>query len=101
MAKLSVLFVSATNRGKRPFFDPSTRYRCYNLAQELSRRGHRALVMPQSMFETSAHEISTFDIYVFHRPSLTDLFIEAFHSLPEQALKIVDFDDLIDVTPVS
>lgn len=95
MAKLSVLFVSATNRAKRPFFDPSTRYRCYNLAQELSRRGHRALVMSQSMFETQVYELASFDIYVFHRPALTDLFIEAFHLIPRHATKIIDFDDLI------
>ncbi|WP_219626649.1 hypothetical protein, partial [Vibrio parahaemolyticus] len=61
-----VLFVSHTARLNRPYFDPSVRYRCFNLADELNERGYYCKVT--TSFEFIKNDISNFDIYVFHRP---------------------------------
>lgn len=66
----AVLFVSDTV-ASNSFVDQSARYRCFNLALELQRRGVRAQVTSQVAFEERRDQLNRFDHYVFHRPRLT------------------------------
>jgi hypothetical protein len=61
MQKHSILFISNTSNPDRPFLDPSTRYRSYNLAEELVRMGFRTAVMAQSTFEEQMDELDDYD----------------------------------------
>lgn len=88
----SILYVSQTSRIDRPYFDPSVRYRCYNVAAQARKRGIKAWVMSQAEFEEA--EPPTFDVYVFHRPKLTRLFLDRLRGLPAGAARIADYDDL-------
>lgn len=99
------LFVSFTSRNERPYFDPSVRYRCFNFATELARRGHSARIISQQNFEKTYHTLPEFDAYIFHRPNLTPDIAEF---LLKNSGKIIigDFDDFIfdvryaDLTPL-
>lgn len=94
----SVLFVSNTSQVNRPFKDPSTRYRCFNPAVALNRRGYRTAVTSQKDFEDNFLRYKYFDIYVFHRPVMNER-IGDFFSLMQKSEKIIaDYDDyIIDV----
>jgi glycosyltransferase involved in cell wall biosynthesis len=103
MTKPSILFVSDTG-ATNPYTDPSVRYRCFNMAQELVRRGFRSHVIAQHAFETRVEQLGSFDRYVFHRPRLTQDLADFFLGV-EPGRAIADFDDLIfdvryaDATP--
>jgi Glycosyl transferases group 1 len=98
---LRVIFISATQRVARPYFDPSVRYRCYNFAHSLSRLGDRVSVISQSQFETMTF-VPQADVYVFHRPGYTTKLEEKIQQLPPHAVKLADFDDLVfDVASAS
>lgn len=88
-----ILFVSTTGRLKRPYFDPSVRYRCFNIAEELSKKGHYVKVATSDSFINE--DLSNFDIYVFHRPPYGAKFIKKIDELNKSGKKLVaDFDDL-------
>ena len=91
----NILFVSWTSRNDRPYFDPSVRYRCFNFANELIKRGHSATVISQVRFQEIYRELPKYDAYVFHRPYLTQELSEFLQEHNEQDLVIADFDDLI------
>lgn len=90
----SVLFCSNTAHPRRPFVDPSTRYRTYYLAQELSRRGFRSHVTSQAHFQRDTDIAKQYDKIVFHRPSFNEQTARYF--MRESPNRIIaDFDDLI------
>lgn len=101
-----ILFVSWTSRNERPYFDPSVRYRCYNFANELTRRGHSASVISQQNFQAIYKDLPKFDAYIFHRPYLTQELSDFLLETDENRITIADFDDLIfdvryaDLTPM-
>lgn len=100
------LFVSFTSRHDRPYFDPSVRYRCFNFANELIRRGHSATVMSQQNFEKTYKTLPDYDAYIFHRPHLTPALSDFLINAEEERLIVADFDDFIfdvryaDMTPM-
>lgn len=89
-----ILYVSQTIREGRPYFDPSTRYRCFNFAERARECGHSAYVATQRWFEQQPC-LPAFDAYIFHRPKLSPEFIEAIEKLPTDSVKIADYDDLV------
>jgi glycosyltransferase involved in cell wall biosynthesis len=91
--KPSVLFVSDT-KAENPYSDPSVRYRCFNLADELVRRGFRCHVVAQHDFDAQIPKQDSFDRYVFHRPRLT-VPLAGFLARQKPGTAIADFDDLI------
>lgn len=95
MAKPSILFVSATQRFKRPYFDPSTRYRAFNMAQKLSEMGYRCQVAAQDVFEANLDSLSKFDVYFFHRPQLNVQIADFLVSRAGARNMIADFDDFM------
>jgi hypothetical protein len=89
----SILFVSGTTAAQ-PFADPSVRYRCFNMSQELARRGFRSHVVTQQVFERNLSDLKGFDRYIMHRPRLTQQLADFLLGLaPDQA--VADFDELI------
>lgn len=94
MKKPSILFVSNTSRHARPYYDPSTRYRCFNFAQSLSAQGYPTSCTTQALFQQQPSAFSNYDYFVFHRPALTAELAEFVLSTPTERL-IADFDDLI------
>tara|TARA_R110001583_G_scaffold17482_2_gene70644 strand:+ start:7873 stop:8928 length:1056 start_codon:yes stop_codon:yes gene_type:complete len=91
---LKVLFVSTTGRLNRPYFDPSVRYRCFNIAEELSKNGNYCRVTTSDNFINK--DMDEFDVYVFHRPPFSPNFINKVQLLQEQGkVVIADYDDLI------
>ena len=94
----SVLYVSNTGRADRPYFDPSVRYRCFNMAETGRAFGLQTYVATQA--EVDAGQVPMhFDAYVFHRPKLTRELIKFIKSLPQGSGITADYDDLIfDVT---
>jgi len=93
MKKPSILFISNTSRHVRPYYDPSTRYRCFNFAQSLSAEGHATSCVSQAVFQKQPEMFSGYDFFVFHRPALTPELAEFLISMPTERL-IADFDDL-------
>lgn len=93
MKKPSILFVSNTSRHARPYYDPSTRYRCFNFAQSLSAEGHPTSCVSQAVFQKQPSLFSGYDYFVFHRPALTPELAEFLVATPTNRL-IADFDDL-------
>lgn len=93
MTKPSILFISNTSRHIRPYYDPSTRYRCFNFAQSLSAEGHATSCVSQAVFQRQTAQFSSYDLFVFHRPALTPELAEFLITTPSERL-IADFDDL-------
>lgn len=60
------LFVTYSPDPKRPYLEASSRYRCFNRAEDLRAGGHAAAVVSQQRFMRQPPV--DFDIYVFHRP---------------------------------
>lgn len=88
---MKILYIVNTAFPQRPYHDVSVRYRCFNPAAELARRGHRSLVITQAAFERAP--AYNFDIYVFHRPACTKLLPELLSRLKRNSLIIADYDD--------
>ncbi|CAH9061649.1 hypothetical protein PSEHALCIP103_02538 [Pseudoalteromonas haloplanktis] len=88
-----VIFITNTGRLVRPYFDPSVRYRCFNLAEELSVHGNYCKVTTSTFFINN--EIDDFDVYVFHRPPFSPILIDKVQKLQAQGkVVIADYDDL-------
>ena len=90
----SVCFVSTTARNERPALDPSTRYRCYHVAEALGNLGYRCTVTSLATFlgsPTYAH-----DAYIFHRPAFSAKFASIVADLHRLGKRLIaDYDDLI------
>lgn len=91
MASKKILFIVNTAFPRRPYQDASVRYRCYNPAAELARRGHKTLVTTQAAFERQPAD--NFDIYIFHRPVSSSLLPGLLWKLKKNSLLIADYDD--------
>lgn len=93
--RLKVLFVShLADDAVSLAADISTRRRCLDLAHALRRLGHEARCVGQRDFERSFTRLPSFDVYVFHRPTLTEAFSRIFSDLEPNARRIVDLDGL-------
>lgn len=91
---MRILFISNTNQLDNPYKDHSTRYRCYNFAEELLLQGHQPAICPLA---TVSHQIiDDFDLVVFHRPLYSRKLVRLIRQI-NQAQKPVfaDFDDLL------
>jgi glycosyltransferase involved in cell wall biosynthesis len=93
--KASICFVSETGRFSRPLLDPSVRYRCFHPAEALSRVGH--VVAVYSAREFLAEPCLDYDVYIFHRPSISNsVFLRVFEQLSIlNRVLIAEYDDLI------
>ncbi len=90
---LKIIFISNTGRLDRPYFDPSVRYRCFNMADELIKIGNYCKVMTSDYFINN--DVEDFDVYVFHRPPFSPVFIDKVQDLDANGkLVIADYDDL-------
>jgi len=89
MKKPSILFISNTSRHKRPYYDPSTRYRCFNFAQSLSVLGHPTSCTTQAIFQSQPAVFTNYDYYVFHRPALTAELAEFIMAMPTENVSTV------------
>lgn len=91
-----ILFVGHTRREERPYMDPSTRYRCFNIAYSLRELGHITEVVTLSYFLDNIEVANNFKHIVFHRPTLADdRLIQFFEKYRSVKNLIADYDDLI------
>ncbi|WP_455851543.1 hypothetical protein [Pantoea endophytica] len=91
-----ILFVGNTRRNERPYMDPSTRYRCFNIAFSLKELGHVTEVVTMSYFMENIDIAENFKHIVFHRPSLNDERLLRFlYRNKNKKNLIADYDDLI------
>ena len=93
--KKRILFVSQTAKIHNHYDDPSTRYRCHTPAAALRRRGHTTAVVSQKEFEGDEALREYFDFMVFHRPYLTERFVDFLERNKLKKRIVADFDDLI------
>lgn len=89
----SILFVSNTSQGTRPFLDHSTRYRSFNVASVLASMGHKTAVISQRDFDSAPDVVEQFDYFHFHRPTLTNQNIDFFYNRLKSTAIVADFDD--------
>lgn len=91
---MKFLFVSHATDPHQLFKDPSVRYRCYNLAQDLSLLGHVAEVC--HIRDVSPELVSRYDGVVFHRPYISRTLVRALKRLRARNIPaLADYDDLI------
>ncbi|QBX38112.1 hypothetical protein [Brevundimonas sp. MF30-B] len=88
-----MLLVGGGSLGDEQAADPAISARCLSLAHGLRRLGHDARCLSQWTFDQAADRLLGFDIYGFHRPTLTTAFSRAYHDLEPKAAATVDFDD--------
>lgn len=91
--KPSVLFVSSTNRRDRPYLDPSSRYRSFNVAASLARLGHRTACISQLVFDADTTIADRYDFIHFHRPTLNEANVDFLFRERMSPRIIADFDD--------
>ncbi len=89
---MRILFVSTTRRIRRPYEDPSVRYRCFYPAAELMKMGHYCYVISSDKFQKNFEKLPDFDVYIFHRPSFSESFYQICQKLKNKIL-VADFDD--------
>jgi len=91
-----ILFVGKTEQIDRPYNDPSTRYRCFNIAHALKNRGHDTAVVSLNYFVNNISIADNYNHIVFHRPFLNEeVFIRFLHENQDKKNLIADYDDLI------
>lgn len=90
-----IVFVSNTGRVERPYYDPSVRYRAFNPAEFLRRKGHRVALLAQQVFERDHEAFETARVIVFHRPSSTPTMLRYLLRNRERQRLIADYDDLV------
>lgn len=96
MSSERILFVGNTSKLDRPYMDPSTRYRCFNIAYSLRERGHTTEVVTLSYFIDHLDVADNFDTIVFHRPSLNnEALLRFLFKNQDKKNLIADYDDLI------
>lgn len=96
-----MIFVSNTGRTKRPFYDPSSRYRAFALAEHFRRAGRSVTFMAQAQFETEADSFTGARLIHFHRPSATETMLRYVARNRKKQRLVADYDDLVfDVSAV-
>lgn len=96
-----MIFVSNTGRVKRPFYDPSSRYRAFALAEHFRRGGRRVTFMAQATFEAEAESFTGARLIHFHRPSATETMLRYVTRNRKHQRLVADYDDLVfDVSAV-
>lgn len=99
--RYEMIFVSNTGRTKRPFYDPSSRYRAFALAEHFRRAGRRVTFMAQTQFEADADLFTGARLIHFHRPSATEPMLRYVARNRRKQRLIADYDDLVfDVSAV-
>ncbi len=91
---MHVLFVTTARFDQTPYGDGSTRYRCFNLAEELRASGHQADV--STLADLSFHHIERYDIISVLRPRYEPRLQRLINRARQKRILLVaDFDDLI------
>lgn len=91
---MHVLFVTTARFDQSPYGDGSTRYRCFNLAEELKACGHRADV--STLSELSFQCLDRYDIISVLRPRHGQRLQRLINLAHQKNIHLVaDFDDLI------
>ncbi|OWU82264.1 hypothetical protein ATO6_22755 [Oceanicola sp. 22II-s10i] len=90
-----IVFVSNTGRVDRPYYDPSVRYRAFNPAEFLRRRGRRVALLAQQVFERDPEPFETAGTIVFHRPNTTETMLRYVLRNRDRQRLIADYDDLV------
>lgn len=94
-----MVFVSNTGRRARPFYDPSSRYRAFALAEHFRRLGRRVTFLSQAAFEEEPESFTDVPLILFHRPGATDTMLRYVTRNKKKQKLISDYDDLVfDVT---
>lgn len=94
-----MIFVSHTGRTDRPFYDPSSRYRAFALAEHFRRKGKRVAFMSQATFEKESENFTKVPLILFHRPSATEEMMRYVIRNRKHQTLVADYDDLVfDVT---
>jgi hypothetical protein len=97
--KFDMVFVSNTGRQQRPFFDPSSRYRAFALAEHFRREGKRVTFLSQAAFEAETDSFTDAPLILFHRPGATETMMRYVTRNRARQTLIADYDDLVfDVT---
>lgn len=98
---MKILFLSQSQRLAQFATDPSVRYRCFHLAEELRHFGCLPDICHMEAFEPKF--VSRYDVFVFHRPRVDKSFIRVRDAISRSnKMAIADFDDLIfDVNAAS
>lgn len=91
---MRILYVTNSRHGRKAWFDPSARHRCYHFADGLSASGRTARVV--HIEDVSSGLVRQFDHIIFHRPKVCRLFEQAIsHCQASAATLHADYDDLI------
>lgn len=96
-----MVFISNTIQTRRPFHDPSSRYRSFALAEYFRREGRRVTFLSQAAFQKEADSFANVPLIHIHRPSATDIMLRYVDRNRKRQKLIADYDDLIfDVSSV-
>ncbi|MDB6452709.1 hypothetical protein [Falsirhodobacter sp. 20TX0035] len=96
-----LVFVSGTSRHERPYYDPSVRYRAFNLAEHFRKKGHRVCLISQAKFDQNADSFTSARLIQFHRPQATETLMRFVMRQRGRQRLIADYDDLVfDVSAV-
>jgi len=96
-----IVFVSQTGRMARPFYDPSSRYRAFTLAEYFRRKGKCVTFMAQNAFEKEAESFTSVPVIAFHRPGATEEMLRYVTRNQSRQTLVADYDDLVfDVAAV-
>lgn len=91
MIKPKIIFVAQSGT-ENEYLDQSSRYRVYNPAKALAKKGYSVNVV-KDYYDDSFPMYG--DVYVFHRPIFSEAFIDVFERLSSAGVKLIcDFDDL-------
>lgn len=89
-----LVFVSGTTRIDRPYYDPSVRYRAFNLAEHFRRRGLRVCLLSQARFDQNADSFTSARLIQFHRPQATETLMRYVMRNTRRQRLMADYDDL-------
>ena len=89
------VFVSNTGRLDRPFYDPSSRYRSFALAEYFRRIGKKVAFLTQTSFETEIESFQDAPVVHFHRPKATEIMLRFVSRNKASKTLITDYDDLV------
>lgn len=96
-----LVFVSGTSRHERPYYDPSVRYRAFNLAEHYRRKGRRVCLISQAKFDQNADSFTAARLIQFHRPQATETLMRYVMRNRGRQRLMADYDDLtFDVSAV-
>jgi len=89
-----ILYVTNSRHGRKAWFDPSARHRCYHFADALASSGYRARVV--HVDDVDRHMVAQCEHIIFHRPKISPGFTRAMSVCSASAAVLhADYDDLI------